>query len=70
VIAHAPDRNSVIARLDGALADFAVEGVKTNIPFLRSMLASDAFEHCEHHTTFSEGYAARQKTPSASFLST
>ena len=59
VIAHGRDRNSAIARLDGALADFAVEGVKTNIPFLRSMLASDAFERCEHHTTFAEGFASR-----------
>ncbi len=70
VLAHGRDRNSAIARLDGALADFAVEGVKTNIPFLRDMLASDAFEHCEHHTTFAEGFASRQKTPSASFVAT
>jgi acetyl-CoA carboxylase, biotin carboxylase subunit len=62
VSAHGRDRNAAIARLDGALADFAVEGVKTNIPFLRSMLASEAFEHGGHHTTFAEGFASHPKT--------
>jgi acetyl-CoA carboxylase biotin carboxylase subunit len=62
VIAHGRDRTSAIARLDGALADFAVEGVKTNIPFLRSMLASEAFEQGGHHTTFAEGFASQLKT--------
>jgi acetyl-CoA carboxylase, biotin carboxylase subunit len=62
VIAHGRDRNSAIARLDAALADFAVDGVKTNIPFLRSMLASEAFEEGGHHTTFAEGFASRPKT--------
>jgi acetyl-CoA carboxylase, biotin carboxylase subunit len=70
VIAHGRDRNSAIRRLDGALADFGIEGVKTNIPFLRNMLASDAFEHGQHHTTFAEGFASRQKTPSSSFVAT
>ena len=62
VIAHGRDRNSAIARLDAALADFAVDGVKTNIPFLRSMLASEAFDEGGHHTTFAEGFASRPKT--------
>ena len=70
VIAHARDRNSAIARLDSALADFAVEGVKTNIPFLRSMLASEAFERGEHHTTFAEAFASRLKTTSSSLAAT
>ena len=66
VIAHGRDRNSAIARLDGALADFAVDGVKTNIPFLRSMLASEAFEEGGHHTTFAEAFVSRPKTGSSS----
>jgi acetyl-CoA carboxylase, biotin carboxylase subunit len=70
VIAYGQDRNAAIARLDDALADFTVEGVKTNIPFLRSMLASEAFEQGEHHTTFAEGFASRPKTHSSSFVAT
>jgi acetyl-CoA carboxylase biotin carboxylase subunit len=62
VIAHGRDRSSAIARLDDALADFAVEGVNTNIPFLRNTLASEAFEQGEHHTTFAEAFASQPKT--------
>jgi acetyl-CoA carboxylase biotin carboxylase subunit len=65
VTAHGRDRNSAIARLDGALTDFVIEGVKTNIPFLRNMLASEAFEHGTHHTTFAEGFASHPKTSAA-----
>jgi acetyl-CoA carboxylase, biotin carboxylase subunit len=70
VIAHGRDRNSAMARLDGALSDFAVEGVKTNIPFLRSMLISEAFEQGEHHTTFAEAFASHPKTSSSSVAAT
>jgi acetyl-CoA carboxylase biotin carboxylase subunit len=57
VIAHGKDRQDAISILDQALADFAIEGVKTNIPFLRRMLASDAFRQGRHHTTFAEAFA-------------
>lgn len=60
VIAHGKDRSEAIAQLDAALEDFAVAGVKTNIPFLRRMLKSDAFMTGRHHTTFAEAFA---KTP-------
>ncbi len=43
VIVHAPDRRQALARLDEALAEFAIEGVKTNIPALRAVLASPEF---------------------------
>src|SRR5262249_12742530 len=35
LIVHGPDRASAVMRLREALDDFAVEGVATNIPFLR-----------------------------------
>jgi acetyl-CoA carboxylase, biotin carboxylase subunit len=70
VIAHGRHRSSAIARLDSALADFAVEGVKTNIPFLRRMLVSGAFEQGEHHTTFAEAFASRPAPSSSSFVAT
>ena len=39
VIAHGPDRQTALRRLDGALADMAVLGVTTNIAFLRALLS-------------------------------
>jgi acetyl-CoA carboxylase, biotin carboxylase subunit len=70
VIAHGRDRSSAIARLDGALADFTIEGVKTNIPFLRNMLASEVFEQGGHHTTFAETFASHTKMSSSSVVAT
>jgi acetyl-CoA carboxylase, biotin carboxylase subunit len=70
VIAHGRDRNSAIRRLDEALADLEIGGVKTNIPFLRSMLASDAFERGQHHTTFAEAFASQTRTLNSSFVAT
>ncbi|MPY99231.1 MAG: ATP-grasp domain-containing protein [Actinophytocola sp.] len=41
VIARGDDRDQALARLDEALADTAVFGVVTNVPFLRALLAND-----------------------------
>lgn len=41
VIARGDDREQALARLDEALADTAVFGVVTNVPFLRALLAND-----------------------------
>jgi acetyl-CoA carboxylase, biotin carboxylase subunit len=43
LIVHGPNRASAVMRLRGALDDFAVEGVATNIPFLRGIAAHPDF---------------------------
>ncbi len=43
LIVHAADRPSAVARLREALETFAVEGVASNIPFLRSVAAHPDF---------------------------
>ncbi len=50
VIAHGATRDVAIARLDDALGDFAIEGVKTNIPFLQQVLRDAAFRAGHVHT--------------------
>jgi acetyl/propionyl-CoA carboxylase alpha subunit len=50
VIAHGADRARAIARLDEALAACVVEGVRTTVPFLRRVLADDAFRAGRVHT--------------------
>jgi acetyl-CoA carboxylase biotin carboxylase subunit len=50
VIAHGADRAGAIARLDAALAACVVEGVRTTVPFLRRVLADDAFRAGRVHT--------------------
>lgn len=57
VIAKGDNRDDAIARSIAALEDFAVEGVKTNIPFLLNMLRADVFRDVRHHTTLAEQFS-------------
>ena len=50
VMAWGPDRDAAIATLDSALAEFRLEGVKTNVPLLRDVLASPEFVSGGYHT--------------------
>ncbi|MBQ7526058.1 MAG: acetyl-CoA carboxylase biotin carboxylase subunit, partial [Abditibacteriota bacterium] len=43
VIVHAPTRREAIIRMDRALSEFIIEGVKTNIAYQRSILANEYF---------------------------
>ena len=50
VMAWGSDRAAAIATLDQALSDFRLEGVATNIPLLRDVLASPEFSSGNYHT--------------------
>ena len=43
IIVHAPDRNSAIQRLDHALSETILHGVKSNIEFCREILNTETF---------------------------
>jgi acetyl-CoA carboxylase biotin carboxylase subunit len=49
VIVHGADRDDAIARALAALDQCEVQGVKTNIVFLRRVLQSPAFRSARHH---------------------
>ncbi|MEX0696862.1 MAG: biotin carboxylase N-terminal domain-containing protein [Dongiaceae bacterium] len=57
VIAHGADRDRAADRMAAALDGFVVEGVATNIPFLRRLMDHAAFRAGETHTGFIEMYA-------------
>ncbi|MBP7063156.1 biotin carboxylase N-terminal domain-containing protein [Ferrovibrio sp.] len=61
VIAHGADRAEAIQRLDAALAASRIEGVKTNIPLLRAILAFPAFQAGTVHTGLVADVLAAQK---------
>ncbi|MFJ4160708.1 acetyl/propionyl/methylcrotonyl-CoA carboxylase subunit alpha [Microbacterium testaceum] len=61
VIAHGPDRETALARLDAALADTIVLGVDTNIIDLRALLADPAVRAGDLDT----GLLDRRGTPEA-----
>jgi acetyl-CoA carboxylase biotin carboxylase subunit len=46
------DRAECVVRLQAALREFHVEGIKTNIPFLRRLCASDEFVSGDVDTSF------------------
>jgi 3-methylcrotonyl-CoA carboxylase alpha subunit len=52
LIVHAPDRAAALARLRGALDDYAVLGVTTNLPLLRAIAAHPDFAAGATHTDF------------------
>jgi acetyl-CoA carboxylase biotin carboxylase subunit len=54
VIAWGRTRREAVSRLDEALAAFEIEGIKTNIPFVRAMLAFEPFAEGRVHTGLTE----------------
>jgi 3-methylcrotonyl-CoA carboxylase alpha subunit len=57
MIAHGVDRRAAIERLLGALGAMQVEGVATNIDFLRRLMANAAFRAGDSHTGFIPAHA-------------
>jgi acetyl-CoA carboxylase biotin carboxylase subunit len=52
LIAWGEDRSAAIARLQRALREFEIRGIRTSLPFFRWMLAQPAFLAGEFDTTF------------------
>ncbi|WP_028782909.1 acetyl-CoA carboxylase biotin carboxylase subunit [Thalassobacillus devorans] len=56
LIAYGNDRKEAIARLRGALENYQVEGIKTNIPMLKDVIAHEKFKAGATETSFVEEY--------------
>jgi acetyl-CoA carboxylase biotin carboxylase subunit len=54
LIAWGNDRNEAIARMQRALDEMTIEGVKTTMPFHRKLLRDERFRNGDIHTTFVE----------------
>jgi len=52
VSAWGPTRPEAIARLDRALGEYVIQGITTNIPFLRAILAHPRFLNGNYDTGF------------------
>ena len=66
IIVHAPDRNSAIQRLDHALSETILHGVKSNIEFCREILNTETFRGPGVTTDYLDGRPSTQsqnKTP-------
>ena len=60
LIVAGKDRDEAIERLQQALADYQVEGIKTNIPMLQEVIAHPAFRSGETTTGFVAKYVLEQ----------
>jgi acetyl-CoA carboxylase biotin carboxylase subunit len=65
VIAWAPTRAQAIERLIGALGEFAIAGLKHNIPALLQILDSEEFRRGDVHTGLAMQVVGRQKEKAA-----
>ncbi|HEY8414590.1 MAG TPA: acetyl-CoA carboxylase biotin carboxylase subunit, partial [Thermaerobacter sp.] len=54
VIAWGRDREEAIARMERALAEFRIEGIKTTVPLYREILAREDFRRGAFHTRWLE----------------
>ena len=52
LVAHGSDRGAAIDKMLTALGEFRIEGIVTNIDFLRRVVAHDAFRAGHTHTGF------------------
>jgi acetyl-CoA carboxylase biotin carboxylase subunit len=59
--AWGPSRERAIARIDRALAEYSIAGIRTNIEFFREILADPEFLAGRLSTSFLEGFFARQR---------
>jgi len=60
LIVHADDRAGAIARLDRALGEYAIDGVSTNLPLQRRILASEDFIQSEIDVVWLERWLKTQ----------
>lgn len=55
LIVHAETREAATKRMQRALAEFIIEGIKTTIPFHLKVLNSEEFKSGQYSTKFIEG---------------
>jgi acetyl-CoA carboxylase biotin carboxylase subunit len=61
LIAHSATRKSTIARMQTALTEMIVEGIKTNLPLQRRIMSDEVFRKGEHHIHYLAEMLERDK---------
>ncbi|MDI2091349.1 acetyl-CoA carboxylase biotin carboxylase subunit [Commensalibacter oyaizuii] len=61
LIVHAPDRPSAIARMQRALAEMVVSGIKTTIPLQQKILADEQFQKGDYTIHWLEHFIEKNK---------
>ncbi len=61
LIVYGADREEAVAKMERALDEFMVEGVKTTIPFHQQLFAHDVFRSGDFNTKFLETYPIKPR---------
>jgi acetyl-CoA carboxylase biotin carboxylase subunit len=61
IIVHGPDRATAIARMQLALAETVIDGIKCNIPLQQRIMADVGFQHGQQNNHYLEKRIAEQK---------
>jgi len=61
LIVHAKDRTAAIAKMRQALDEYVVEGIRTNIPLHRRVMATEAFANADYDTNFLEEFLSKSE---------
>ena len=61
--AWGPSRERAIGRMDRALAEYSIAGIRTNTAFFREILADAEFRDGRLSTAFLDGFFARRRSP-------
>lgn len=61
LIAWAPSRERALGRLDRALAEYAIGGIRNNIAFFRNVIADEGFRSGTFSTAFLDGFFERRR---------
>ena len=61
LIIYGEDRDTCIARLERALGEFVVEGIKTTIPFYQEILKEKEFLNGNYDIHWVENYMENKK---------
>ena len=54
LIVHADTREQALAKMESALREYIIDGIRTNIPFHLDVLAHPEFRNSRHSTRFLE----------------
>ena len=66
LIVHADDREAAIKRMQWAMAEYVVEGIKTTLPLQKELIADTAFREVRFHTKFIDGWLRDRAAAKAS----
>jgi acetyl-CoA carboxylase biotin carboxylase subunit len=68
LIVHGPDRDTAIARMQVALSEMIIDGIKTNVPLQQRIMADGGFQQGGQNIHYLEKKLAERKDKALSIV--